>query len=504
MKRSCIVWVVAVLAGGCAAATTEPGELEFSRLYVARAARRSTSAAARAEERKEPTYDTEPHEVHLPSHRSAEEEIRGLLDPLPGRMEELRAVAADEDRLRAFLAEPVSEDDLALLAWLRSPAVSAARDHLEAARTSYRQSTDLEDLVALYRSFLRDTDVRFGPERSRRPAEAVTTSPGIARLSLDVAGRTVEMAFQDLRAAVRDTTAGSRRLHADAARLRETRRIVAEEVALDDQLVRVLRARFESGKGSQAAVLAFEARLERLRTELVILGEQEAALRSAWNALLDRGEDAPVNLDVEPAPVGPRPVPSGTASLVERALATRPEFISAELAAERAALGVRLAETMTLPRMDVGSSRFERERAGEAGVQRGAVFPAPGRMVMPRYDFGVREAQVGEMRSRAAAMERMREGMRNRVRVEVHRAIFALDSAWRRTETLAGEVIPRAERGLASTRSGYEADRETYLDLLDSVRRLLDARLGLADTRRDLAHARALLLEAVGAEAVER
>jgi len=500
--------VLVLLAAGCAAAPPAPRALEFSRLYLERAEAADRAPPVPAPEGAETGDAPVPVEpatgAALPRPHDPADEIRGLLAPSPVRLDELRRRAADDSALTALLAAPVTEEDLAVLAWLRAPAVAAARERVEAARNSYRQSLDLEDLVALYRSFLRDTDLRVGPDSSRRGTGAIAPSPNVTEISLEVAKRTVDMAFQDLRAVVRDTAARARRLHADAARLREARTILGEEVALDDQLVRVLRARYEAGRGSHGGVLTFESRLERLRTELAVLGEQEAALRAGWNALLDRPGDAPVTLGVDAAGPGRLPAPDGTAALVEEALANRPEFLAASLAAERAALGVRLAETMTLPRMDVGSSRFERERAGEAGVQRGAVFPAPGRMVMSRADFGVREAQVEEMRARSRSMEAVREGMRNRVRAEVQGAVFAADAAHRRASTLADEVVPRAVRALASIQAGYESDRESYLDLLDAVRRLLDARLGLADARRDLGHARALLLEAIGVETTGR
>lgn len=506
MKTQSVLIAIALFASGCASSTPEPQALDFSAAYLKREVTRGSSPASPSPETTAgPTALQDPEgTADLPGPYGVSDEIRGILSSSEDRLEELREVSSDDARLAAFLSNPVSEEDLAALAWLRSPGVVAARDRVEAARTSYRQSVDLEDLVAVYRSFLRDTEVRVGPERSRREAGAIAPSPGVTQISMEIAGRTVEMAFQDLRAAVRDAAARAMRLHADAARLREARTIVAEEVRLEDQLVRVLRSRFEAGRGGQAGVLTFESRLERLRTDLAVLGEQESAIRSAWNALLNRPEDAPASLLVVPASPVMLPSTGETGALVARALRERPEYRTALLAEERAALAVRLAETMTLPRMDVGSSRFERERAGEAGAQRGATFPAPGRMVMPRADFGVREAQVQEMRARASSMGRAREAMGNRVANEVSQAAFTVDAARRRIETLEREVLPRAERALAASRAGYEADRESYLDLLEAVRRLLDARLGLADGRRELTHAKALLLESTGVVTTRR
>jgi outer membrane protein TolC len=153
---------------------------------------------------------------------------------------------------------------------------------------------------------------------------------------------------------------------------------------------------------------------------------------------------------------------------------------------------------MTLPRLDFGSSRFERDRTGEAGVDRGPVFPDPGKMMMPRSDFGVREAQVTEMRLRSEALVAARRETERRVAAAVRQAVFAVTAARKRTHTLTTEVVPAAERALRAAQGAYEGNRSGYLDLLDAARSLVRARLDRSGAVRDLAIARAELLAVAG------
>ena len=118
--------------------------------------------------------------------------------------------------------------------------------------------------------------------------------------------------------------------------------------------------------------------------------------------------------------------------------------------------------------------------------------------------LGVREAQVTEMRARRQAAERMRDATRDRVRTEVREALFQLDAAERRWRVHLKELVPLAERSFESTRGAYEGNRAGYIELLDSARRLLRARLGRIDAERGRAHARARLLQAVGVRVEER
>jgi len=76
-----------------------------------------------------------------------------LLSVTAGRLAELREAAADEESLAALVGAPLSRPDLEALAYLRSPAVHAARERLAGARTSYRQSADLAKKLHGGRSF---------------------------------------------------------------------------------------------------------------------------------------------------------------------------------------------------------------------------------------------------------------------------------------------------------------------------------------------------------------
>jgi outer membrane protein TolC len=470
---------------GCAAPpeATKPDELPFASAYLVR----NPGPAPK-------TFPPD-EEPAVPEQPDPTSEYRGLLEVTPQRLDALRTIAGDESALGALLATPVSRTDLEGLAYLRSPEVRAARDRLAAARTHYRQSADLKDLVALYRSFLREARTRVGPERSRRATESIAPYPNIDALSGELVEKGVATAFEELRRTIRDAVAYAERAHADAVRLAAARGVVKKDVELHRSLVKVLRARLEAGTATQAALFAFQARLEALKTELEILDEQKAAVRARWNRILRRSENAPIHLAVTATRPDGVPAADRVRTL---ALEEQQSLRIATLRADRQAIAVRLAETMTFPRLDLGTSRFERERFGEAGAQRSAVFPAPGRASPPRRDFGVREAQVTELRARKQAADQERIAARDRTQAEARTALFALDAAERRWRTHSVELVPLAERAFVTTRGSYEGNRAGYIELLDSDRRLLEARLGQIDARRDYSHARAQLLKAVG------
>jgi len=493
MRRVPTTLLLTAVAGACAARPATLPEPEDTTFAAAYASRREAGVAPGDSVKR-----SRAREIASAPVRTAAEELRGLLRIGEGRLEELRAAAVDDGRIDVLLEEPLSAPELEALAWLRSPAVRAARERVRAVRTSIAQAADLRDLVGTYRAFLRDTKTRVGPEESRRATAAIAPSPNVAALSSAIVADDIAIAFQALRRAGRDTVASASRAHADAARLATARRILDEDIFLHERLVDVVRARVETGRTTQAALLAFQGRLDTLRVRRTVLDDEAAAVRARWNRLLRRPENADLRLDVtvtEAVPSGPVP---DAKEAVRRALEDRPEHRMARLRERRARTAVRLAETMTLPRFDLGSSRFERERAGEASVQRGAVFPKPGRVAMPRGDFGVREAQITEMRARAAAATHAREASRDTTRTVVREALSALQAARRRWLVHESRLVPLARQAFDAARGAYEGNQTGYLEVLDHSRTLLDRRLRRADASRDHAHARAALLEAVG------
>ena len=63
------------------------------------------------------------------------------------------------------------------------------------------------------------------------------------------------------------------------------------------------------------------------------------------------------------------------------------------------------------------------------------------------------------------------------VREEVHQLTVKIDAARREAVLYRDQIIPRSQSALASARSGWEANRNSFRDVLDARRMLLEGRL---------------------------
>ena len=107
-----------------------------------------------------------------------------------------------------------------------------------------------------------------------------------------------------------------------------------------------------------------------------------------------------------------------------------------------------------------------------------------------RVKAGVREAEF-KQKSAEYAMQQKRLWLER----HAQQTLYDLDDARRRRDLYADSLLPKAEQAYQSVQSSYAGggDQVDLLDLLDSVRVLLDFQLERIRARRDIRLARAEL-----------
>ena len=110
-----------------------------------------------------------------------------------------------------------------------------------------------------------------------------------------------------------------------------------------------------------------------------------------------------------------------------------------------------------------------------------------------KQDFNVK-AMDHELRS----MEAMFRDKENEVLLEVKEFYSQLDAVGKLAELYRTAYLPQAEQSLKAALSGYEAAQTDFLNVLDSVRMLIEFKLDYYRTLIEFAVARADLERAVG------
>ncbi len=365
-----------------------------------------------------------------------------------------------------------------------SAEVAAARARLDGASVLLRSNPEVEGSAGPRRTpDGRSTDLGFGVSQQieifgQRGARIDAAEALVASAEATLESRRVGIAAE-----VREAFA--RRLAA-AQRLR----IADEALALAEEALRAAEARQRSGAASKIEVNAARSSLGRAVRERALAVQRDAAAVGALVVLVGLDPSTPVTLqgDLSGAPGEP----PALASLVERALAQRPDVRSARHEVEAARAERRLAgrEALPSPRLGVTYSE-EGDVGGKARITQGVLaFDLP--------LFNRNQGGRGVAAARLVQAERALDALTRAVHTEVGVSAARLSAAATAAQAYAGGLLTGLEENMELVTEAYRAGKVGFFELLVIRRETLDARIGYIDALEELQAARAQLARAIG------
>ena len=241
------------------------------------------------------------------------------------------------------------------------------------------------------------------------------------------------------------------------------------------QFAKIAEAKYRVGEGLQQNVLHAQASLTELLDERL---QRQASLRAGQarlGALLDLPLDLSLPRTTSLRETAPRPE---LQALVARLDETSPRLRALTervAAAEHQRQAVRL---QGYPDFDVGLGyRVRRQVAGDP--VEGDDFLGASVVVRLPLDRRKRRAQVAEQ----DALVRQSQAEHRKVRTQLRDALMQryadLERADQTIALLEDGLLPQARQALESSRSAYAVNKVTFLSLIDSQVRLLNAQLRL-------------------------
>ena len=364
----------------------------------------------------------------------------------------------------------------------RSPALLAATNTAIAARARAEGAGAWSDPELSFTVAPGSGDYRVGV----RQRIGAFGEPGARALEagarFDVEAANAEMTKLDLLREARVAFAEYRR----TSRARIAHRAMVD---LANELRRVALARYAAGSVEQQDPLSAGVEAARLAHHSVLLESEQRIARARLNSLLGRPASAAL-----PPPSDETATPGMASadldSLVRLARAERPESQAAISQVAARAAGQRVAQLSGRPGLMVGFAydRMWEDPAMRAQVEVGVTLPL----------WGGAGARREEAEAELAAAQAEQRALTLRIEREVVEATTRYDEAAHDLEVLDTGVIPAASQGVTALRASYEANRASFLALLEATRTLADARLDRIDAEARLATAQADLARALG------
>jgi outer membrane protein TolC len=377
------------------------------------------------------------------------------------------ALAAVAPVTAAPLAEADTLDLSALLqeALAANPEVALARSQWRAAEERVPFEGSLEN--PMLELMLDNQPFEAGLTGSREVGlSQAFPFPGKRGLGSDTAGREAEAAraaaLGTARSLVTEVKVAYWELvlqDAELSTLRESRS------ALED-VVQGARARYETGLGSQQDLLLAMVEKSALDGEILHAEAVAGALRSRLNLLVARDAEAPLGRAIADSLT---PFDAPLEELLVAARDARPSVQAAERDVAAADARHRLSRTAWRPDFVVGAGYMQMpnepdEWKASLGVElplwKGSRQDAAAREASRRLDAARSAFDAERLRAAASVEEQYAHVVSEREIVGLYRR----------------EILPQAELAYRSARSGYLAGRETFLVLLEALRRHLELR----------------------------
>lgn len=235
-------------------------------------------------------------------------------------------------------------------------------------------------------------------------------------------------------------------------------------------LEQIAQLQYATGKASQQDVLKAQIELAKINNEIITLEQMKATAVTELNGLLNRPATAPLG---EPAMLVLKPLKLSLEQLTEQAIQYSPELKMAQLEIDKDRNMLSLSRRQYYPDL-IFSVEYNRITNGSSDNEWGGGVGLNIPIWTGKYNAAVREAEANQR-----AGEKNYQSMHNMIMVDIKNGYIKIQAAWRVMESYEKNLIPQAEQSLAASRMAYQTGKADFLNLLDSVRMLLDLKLGL-------------------------
>jgi outer membrane protein, heavy metal efflux system len=274
--------------------------------------------------------------------------------------------------------------------------------------------------------------------------------------------------------------------YADLALARERLALLKEAADLRQRIAAIAEARVRNGDASPLD--AASARVDALRAneEAARVTHDVSIAEERLRSLLGLGSMRKPLTTTPPAPMHPGPLDIET--LVNRAIADRPDALAAALAVDAARERAKLARTDYI----LFSALIDANERGTKGFEAGPGLKA----TIPI--FNQNQGAIARADAELERATRQQATLKDRIILEVREAHEKALQAEENLQTLHSQIRPALEEAVTLAERSYQAGQAPLVQVLDASRQLLDARIREAQVASDLRRARAELERSVG------
>jgi outer membrane protein, heavy metal efflux system len=344
-------------------------------------------------------------------------------------------------------------------AWARTNAAAAG---VRAVRTWDDPMVQLGGMAAREEMRADEGDIMYGFEQKLPLFSKPKFARSVVRAELWTEMANADYQFQVLR----------RELAKAAFRTALTDEVVVigqQDLAWLETMTRTMEGKYRAGEATLVETLLLQNERSKRATQFETDRDRLTHERVSLNRMLNRDLLSPWPTLELPTLAGP--VVYGS-RLTDFALKYEPRMEMLRRQIKQAEATVALTRRQRLP--DVNAGLEARNYSGDGSFRQGVLLFS---MPIPWVNSGKYREDVNRDEAKLRAAESDLQDYELSVREEVHQLTVKIDAARREALLYRDQIIPRSQSALESARSGWEANRNTFRDVLDARRMLLEGRL---------------------------
>ena len=349
----------------------------------------------------------------------------------------------------------------------QNPQTAAARARWEAAAEETPQARAL-DAPSFYTMFWAVPGHTPNPFSAREIWYGIKQRfpfPGKLSLKGQVTTMTADMAEQRYMSVQEKVVHQVKAAYYDLFLIHKEIEITRRHLDLAREFSRIAEIRYTTGVAAQGDVLKALVEVSDLSNRVLVLIQRRRVAEAKLNVLLDRDPEASLGRSAD-FPI--RPVVYSLKELQQMALDNRPELKAIQFAIERSEAARALARRDYYPDLMADFSYWDvRNNPNRWMLMVEAKVP------IAFWSKGKHDARVRQAEAEKRAWESTYGELKNQILYQVEEAFVAIRVAEDNVDLYGRVIIPQARQAVEAVKVGYQTDRATFLNLVDSERGLL-------------------------------
>ncbi len=288
--------------------------------------------------------------------------------------------------------------------------------------------------------------------------------PGKLSLKGKVASKEAVMAEQGYLAKEREVRSKVKSAYAMYFLTVKSIEIFQKNAELMRHFAKVSESKYSVGKVSQTDVLRAQIELSKMLNMLVTLNQEKETAQAMLNTLLNRRPQNPLGV---PQEIQIKRFDQSLEDLQNMALTTRPELLESKTAVERSQKALTSSKFEYLP--DI-MAQYKRRQAMSPELDNTSDVMVG--LTVPLW-FWKQKSMVQMAEADKEMSDAEYQTMQNMTLFGVKDLLVKAQTAERLVDLYRTSVLPQAEQALTVSDSAYQADRISFLELIDVQRNLL-------------------------------